>query len=172
MKKKNSFTNRLLKRHQKKLSFFSCIKSGIKGLIAISGVSALGYFSDHTLIIAPFAASCITIFTTPDDEFAQPINVIGGYFIATALGLITVHLFPHEWWALGPMLAITISTMAYFRVTHPPAGAVPFLLYFYHSDAGPLFLVLPTMTGCIALVSIALVLQRLPKSRKYPRNIK
>lgn len=156
---------------QPKMSLVLCLKSGIKGMITIFLLSVIGYLSGKNLVIAPFASSCITVFTNPKDDFAQPINIIGGYFIATIVGILLINILPNEWWILGPMLAITISMMAIFRVTHPPAGGIPFVIFYYHQTNAIDFVFYPVMIGSFFIVILALFLHNLPfTKREYPRK--
>lgn len=170
--KKRSFIKRLFNRLQPQESFVDCIKMGIKALITITLLGAIGHFSGQALVIAPFAASCISIYTAPKEEFAQPMNVIGGYFIACSIGLIALETLPNTWWVLGIMLSITITLMSYFRVTHPPAAAIPFIMFIYHSDEGAIAKVmLPAILGSFGLVVVALILHNLPFAKQeYPKN--
>ncbi len=170
MKNTKEFLASLVKRHQKPLSFFGCLRSGVKAFFTMTLLSAISYFSETPMVVAPFAASCITIYTSPHEEFAQPINVFGGYLIASLIGIILAAFLPHQWWTIGLMLALTISIMAYLRVTHPPAGAIPLLIYFYYSN-GEGFLFLPTMAGCAFIIVVAVLLHRIfPSELKYPRK--
>lgn len=156
---------------QVKIPFNVCLKSGVKGMVTIFLLSVIGYLSGKNLVIAPFASSCITVFTCPEDNFAQPINVIGGYFVATIVGILLINIMPTQWWILGPMLAITITIMAFFRVTHPPAGGIPFVIFYYHQTNAIDLVFYPVMIGSFIIVLMALFLHNLPFSkREYPRK--
>lgn len=171
-KRRSSFLNRLFRRLQPSLSFFECIKMGIKALITITGLSAISHLSGYPLVIAPFAASCISIYTAPKEEFSQPMNVVGGYFIACLTGILALEYLPNTWWVFGLMLSITITLMAYFRVTHPPAAAVPFIIFIYHNNENVFSKVMiPAVLGSFGLVIIALILHNMPFSRReYPKK--
>lgn len=161
---------RLITRHQKVLGPVRCLKSGIRGFITITILAALASFSQLPLLIAPFAASCITIYTNPSQDFAQPINVLGGYFVATLIGLLFVNFLPHQWWTLGIMVGSVISIQAYLRITHPPSGSVPLLIYFYREEDNMMFVLLPTIIGSMALLVIALLLMKIfPAKGSYPK---
>jgi len=167
-----NFFKRILNRPQPEESFLVCVKMGIKAFITISCLSAIGHFSGQPLIIAPFAASCITIYTAPKEEFAQPMNVIGGYLIASFIGILAIILLPHQWWILGLVLLITISAMAYLRVTHPPAGSIPFVIFFYHPFDALYEVLIPAIVGSFGVVIMALILNNIPfAKREYPRKL-
>ncbi len=171
-KKTSGFIKRLFCRIQPKETFIDCVKMGIKALITITLLGAIGHFSGQPLIIAPFAASCISIYTAPKEEFAQPINIIGGYFIACSIGLIALEALENTWWVLGLMLSITITLMSYFRITHPPAAAIPFIMFIYHGKEDALIKVtMPAILGSFGLVVIALILHSLPFAKQeYPKK--
>ncbi len=120
--------------------------------------------------MAPFGASCILIFTTPGDEYAQPINVLGGYFITGLISLILMDFLPHQFWVVGLVLGVGITVMALLRLTHPPAGAVPVVVYLSSIEAVDyFFLISPIMCGSATLVLLALIMHRLPLKADYPR---
>ncbi|MDB2415158.1 HPP family protein [Rickettsiales bacterium] len=167
-----SLVRRLLYRHQKKRNISTCLKAGIKGFITIGFVAAIGYLSEIPLIAAPFGATCISLYVRPSDEFSQPINIIGGYFISTMSSIILMEIFPYEWWLVALMLGTSITAMAYLRVTHPSAGSVPLLIFYLHKDAGFEFLISTILAGSIALVAFAYLLHRLsPARRSYPNRL-
>jgi CBS-domain-containing membrane protein len=167
----NSILEGFFVRHQERLPFSKCVKSGVKGFLAILVLAALSNLSHLPLELAPFGASCILIFTDPRNQFSQPINVIGGYFIAAAISVLFALTLPHEWWIPGAALGVTISTMAFFRMSHAPAGAVPLLTYYYYDHLDIAFILSPTLIGSICLVLIALLFHRLPfAAREYPRK--
>lgn len=167
----NHIFRRLITRHQRPLTKGRLIRSAVKGMVAILFVSALGHFSHLPMIAAPFGASCILIFTAPKDKFAQPINVVFGYIISAFVGIIAVKYFPGLWWMPGVVLGVVIALMAFFRVTHPPAGALTLFLYLNVTNVDYDYLIFPIVTGVLALVAISLILHRLPPSREYPRKL-
>ena len=172
IKKSAEYITNAFKVRQSKLPLTVCLKSGIKGMITISLLSVIGFISGMHLVIAPFASSCITVFTSPDQEYAQPINIIGGYFVATIVGILMINIMPNEWWILGIMLSITISVMAIFRVTHPPAGGIPFVIFYYHQKDAIDMVFYPVIIGSFIIVIVALFLHSLPfAKRQYPSKI-
>ena len=162
---------RFFYRHQTPLPLYYSIRSGFKGFIIISLLMAMSYYSDIPLVMAPFGASCILVATMPHQTLSQPINVIGGYFIGTLVTLAFMAYFSHQWWLVGLMLSVTISFMAILRVTHPPAGAVPFVIFFYEEDVGLEFLLFPVLTGSVLIVVMAYILHSIPPERGYPMLI-
>lgn len=159
----------LFHRHQKERDLLKCLRYGLKALLTITFLASIGYFSELHLLIAPFGASCILIFTSPEDNFSQPINIIGGYTVAILVSAVMIYLLPYAWWSLGLMLALTISAMAYLRVTHPPCGAIPLLV---GSNQGIINEdIFVTILGSILLVAITIILHRIPPRMAYPKPL-
>lgn len=153
-------------RHQPKQSAATIIKSGFGGLIAIGLVSLAGYMTGNTLLMAPFGATCVLLFSVPQSPLSQPINVVGGHLVSTTVG-ISLHLFlPTEWWSLGLAVGLAIATMAALRITHPPAGADPLVVFF--TDPVWDYIIFPVATGSITLVMIAWLFHKLLVKTPYP----
>lgn len=163
MKKIARFIKLFFRRPQRKMSILACLRSGGKGFLTITLISIIGYFSQTPILMAPFAASCITIYTSPDEEFSQPMNVFGGYLITTIIGVLFLKFLPEQWWILGAMVGISIAAMAYLRVTHPPAGSVPILIYAYKTNSNIELLFYPGTIGVMLLVLIAIILHKITK---------
>lgn len=155
----------LLARHQTPPSFRMVILSGIGGMLAIGVLGALITCTGIPLLIAPFGASCVLLFSLPASPLSQPINVIGGHLVATLVGLIIRLCFPNSWWALAIAVGLAIALMSALRVTHPPAGADPLVVFAASPDFS--FLLTPVLTGTLSLVVIALLFHRL-SGNVYP----
>ena len=106
------------------------------------------------------------LFSVPSSPLSQPANVFGGHMVSTAIGL-SLHMFlPVEWWSLGLAVGLSIAAMAALRVTHPPAGADPLVVFF--DNPGWDYLGLPVAFGSLALIVIAWLFHRLPPRIVYP----
>ncbi|MNH11661.1 HPP family protein [compost metagenome] len=83
----------------------------------------------HTaLIMAPFGASCVLLFSLPASPLARPKNVIGGHLLAAGVGLLVQLLpLPLEW-QLAVGVGLAIAVMQRLDLIHPPAGANPLLV--------------------------------------------
>lgn len=160
------FIRRFFLRHQPAQLLPTVIKSGIGGLLAIGIVVWLGKVSGHPLLMAPFGASCVLLFSVPGSPLSQPANVIGGHLLSTAIGL-TLHAFlPIEWWSLGLSVGLATGVMAALRLTHPPAGADPIVVFL--DGPGWTYLGLPVASGSVILVLIAWLFHKLPPRCTYP----
>lgn len=152
-------------RHQPPIHIGRGLIAGIGGLVAIAAVGALTNIVGEPLLMAPFGASCVLIFSVAGSPLSQPANVVGGHMVATFVGLVLRALFPNEWWAVGLAVGAAIALMAALRITHPPAGANPLVVF--ASDPGFEFLLFPVLTGSLILVAVGTLFHRFGKV-EYP----
>ena len=156
----------LLLRQQPVQPLAIVLKAGIGGLLAIGAVAWLSHVTGNLLLMAPFGATCVLLFSVPNSPLSQPANVIGGHLVSTAIGL-SLHMFlPVEWWSLGLAVGLAIAAMALLRVTHPPAGADPLVVFI--DNPGWEYLGFPVAFGSLVLVGIAWLFHRLPMRVVYP----
>lgn len=146
-------------RHQPPQSIGTALLAGLGGVITIGVVGALTHYMHSPLIMAPFGASCVLMFAVPGSPLSQPANVIGGHFVATMVGLMLRLFLPNEWWAAALAVGLAITLMAMLRVTHPPAGADPLVVFATDPDFS--FLLLPVLSGTIVLVCVAALFHKL-----------
>lgn len=139
--------------------------AGGGGFLAIAGLSVLTNHTMMAFLMAPFGASCVLLFAAPTAPLSQPINVVGGHFVATLTGLVLRQVLPPTWWGMAIAVGCAIALMVALRVTHPPAGADPLVVF--STDPGFGFLFAPVLSGSVALVVIALLFHRL-NGTTYP----
>ena len=161
---------RILTRKQPAESYSQAIKAGVGGAIAIATLVLLGYLSDNPLLMAPFGATCVLLFSLPKSPLSQPVNVIGGHVVSIAIGLTLNYFLPLEWWSqalfMGLAVGLAIASMAALRVTHPPAGADPLVVFF--SSPGWEYIIFPVVLGSIVLILTAWVFHHIPPKTDYP----
>jgi len=157
---------RLFHRQQPRQSLTKNIKSGIGGLFCIASIAWFGFITDSLLLMAPFGASCVLIFSLPNSPLSQPVNVIGGHLISTFIGILMFQLLPFEWWIPALAVGLSISLMAIFRLTHPPAGADPLVVFM--GGFGWDYLIFPVVTGSVLITIIAWLFHKLPPVSEYP----
>ncbi|WP_027259442.1 HPP family protein [Leisingera aquimarina] len=143
----------------------SVITAGLGAFLAIAALSLLTTHANLLLLIAPFGASCVLLFSVPQSPLSQPANVVGGHLLATAISLSLNAVLPETWWALALAVGLAIAVMAALRLTHPPAGADPLMVF--AADPGFSFLLFPVLAGAVALVAIAALFHRLA-GHEYP----
>ncbi|HEY9078824.1 MAG TPA: HPP family protein [Magnetovibrio sp.] len=132
----------------------------------MGAVGLFGELSHQPFLIAPFGASCVLLFSVPKSPLSQPVNVIGGHLAASALSIALRGFLPPEWWAISLAVGAAIALMAMLRITHPPAGADPVVIFL--SDPGWSFLFVPILPGCLVLVGIATLVHMIPPRTIYP----
>ncbi len=135
--------------------------------LAASVIGFLAFFTNQPLVLGSFGASIFVLFILPDTPFAQPRNVIGGHFVSTLIGLVFLHFISPEWWSMALSLATALTAMQLLKVTHPPAGSNPFIVFLVGANWE--FLIMPTLVGAILLVLVALFYNNLSKERIYPK---
>ena len=95
-----------------------------------------------------------------------PINILAGYLISTIIAVLAMQVVPEPWWLAALAVGFTMLIMLVLRVTHPPAVAVPLLIYSGPVDAATLFVVL--LASCAMLIAFGMLLHRLPPKIRYP----
>jgi CBS-domain-containing membrane protein len=152
-------------RHQPSLGMKKAILAGVGGGLSIA---VLGFLTEHTgyaLIMAPFGATCVLLFSQPLSPLSQPMNVFWGHVVSAAVGLAFCALLPATWWAVALAAGAAIGLMAALRVTHPPAGANPLVIFALHPDLS--FLFLPIASGSLVLIVVAVLFHRMT-GQVYP----
>lgn len=147
-----------LSRPQTRPHVASALVAGIGGGLAIAALALMTHQSGLLLLMAPFGASCVLLFALPQSPLSQPANVIGGHLLSAAIGLTLRALLPDSWWTVGLAVGLAIALMGLLRVTHPPAGADPIVVFV--ADPGFEFLLTPVLAGSLALVAMATVFHR------------
>lgn len=147
--------------------------SGLPALVAGLGdglvIGLLAWLTrtlDQALLIAPFGASCVLLFSLPQSPLARPRNVIGGHLLSALMGLIVLGLFGPTAFACGLGVGLAIMAMQLTDTLHPPAGGDPLVVIL--TGAGWSFLGLPVLAGTCALVLLAWLYHRFVSDRPYP----
>lgn len=147
-----------------KYAFWS-FTSGTLGILAIYAVTELvGY----TLLIAPLGASAALLFGAPESPFAQPRNLIGGYLISSCVAVAMVTLFGSSQLTMALAVGFAILLMNLTHTMHPPGGAAA--LIGVQGHAGPLFILVPVLSGALILLVVALFTNNVVYHRQYPKH--
>jgi CBS-domain-containing membrane protein len=153
-------------RNEPRVSVRHNIKAGIGTFVALLALGTLLERAGLPLLITSFGASTLLLFGRPSSPLAQPANLFGGYAIGATTAFLSALLFPGVLWATAISLGLSLMLMTYFRVTHPPAGAIPLIAF-----ADPVHvvtLVEALLVGSVALLLLALVYHRIPPRQTYP----
>ncbi|MEE1949845.1 HPP family protein [Pseudomonas alcaligenes] len=137
------------------------------GALAIACVASTADWLSLSLLLGSFGASCVLVFGFPDLPFSQPRNLVGGHVLSSLVGLILLHGFGPQWWALALAVGTAIALMMATRTVHPPAGSNPVIIFL--AQPGWDFLLFPTLTGALLLMLVALVYNNATRAVRYPR---
>jgi CBS-domain-containing membrane protein len=123
-------------------------------------------------LAASFGSSVVVVFGYPENEFAQPKNVLLGHLICTLVGIVFVTLFKISqdrtifFLALGLAVGISVMLMMYFKITHPPAGGNTIVVMLTQDSFQ--FLKFPIMVGAITIIIGGVIYNRLILKKNYP----
>ena len=134
----------------------------------IGGCGLLAYLTDLPLIIAPFGASAVLIYSAVSSPLAQPRNVIGGHLIAAVVAISCCKMLGDGWYVMALAVALAILAMMVTGTLHPPGGATALLCVLQGTDSY-FFLLVPLIPGiAILLISAILSARIFPGVRPYP----
>ena len=123
-------------------------------------------------LAASFGSSVVVVFGYPENEFAQPKNVLLGHLLCALVGIIFVTLFNITqdrsifFIAIGLAVGISVMLMMAFKITHPPAGGNTIVVMLAQNSFH--FLIFPIMVGAITIIIGGVIYNRLILKRKYP----
>ena len=146
---------------------------------AMIGIGTCGYLSakyfeprEMTLLIGSFGASAVLVYGAIKSPLAQPRNLVGGHIISGFVGVICSQLFGNiVWLAAALAVSIAIMSMLATKTLHPPGGATALIAVIGGAkihNLGFLYVFLPAGAGAMILLVVALIVNNLSKSRKYP----
>ncbi len=129
------------------------------GVFLVIGVLAFCTFKLGVLLaLGSFGSSAVLLFAFPDHHFSQPRSLVGGHFLCTAIGMLSLALFGPTWWALALAVAAGTAVMMLTRCMHPPAGSNAIIVFLGIQDWH--FLFFPTLCGTLAMVAVAVFYHR------------
>ena len=121
---------------------------------------------------ASFGSTVVLVFGYPDNEFAQPKNVLFGHLLCTLVGILFVTLFQISqdrtifFLAIGLAVGISVMLMMAFKVSHPPAGGNTILVMLTQDSFQ--YLIFPIMVGAITIIIGGIVYNRFILKKNYP----
>lgn len=146
---------------------------------AMIGIGICGYLSalyfeprDLSLLIGSFGASAVLVYGAIKSPLAQPRNVFGGHVISGLVGVACSQLFGATiWFAAAMAVSLAIVAMLATKTLHPPGGATALIAVIGGAkihNLGFLYAFLPAGAGAIILLIVAVIVNNLSKTRKYP----
>ncbi len=152
--------------------------------------------TDLEMLVGSFGASAVLIYGAIKSPLAQPRNLIGGHIISAIIGVACYKLLgtgiastfvdsnsfigdacyailgtPHMWIASSLAVATAIAAMHATKTLHPPGGATALIAVIGSDrvhDLGFLYAIIPVGAGALIMLIVALLVNNIPKSRRYP----
>ncbi len=128
--------------------------------------------TDFVFIVGSFGASAVLIYGAVQSPLAQPRNLIGGHIISAIIGVATYKLFGNHLWFASPFsVATAIAVMHCTKTLHPPGGATALIAVIGSQkihNLGFYYVLMPIGVGAFIMLIIALLVNNLCKSRRYP----
>jgi len=156
---------RFVQFRQPKASWLELLVSLIGGVLTIGVLALITELANLPLLWAPFGGTCVLLFAAHASHFSQPMNVLGGHLLSAVVSYLLLAVLPHQTWALALSVGIVIAVMRLARVTHPPAGANPIVIYLTKDSW---MLVLPNLAlGAVAIVVVAFLVHKVTRTQ-YP----
>ena len=158
------------------VSLAEIVWSWIGSFIGIAAVAAINLAivakTDLVMIIGSFGASAVLIYGAIRSPLAQPRNLIGGHVISAAIGVTAYKLLPANLWLASAIaVATSIAVMHATKTLHPPGGATALIAVVGSPkihDLGYLYLLIPAGVGPLIMLAVALLVNNIPKKRRYP----
>ena len=140
--------------------FFSAFTIGV--LTVLTYKSTLGYF-----LAGSFGSSMVLLFGFPESPFAQPKNVFFGHLITALVGVVFVNLITLPIYiSIALAVGVGVFLMILLNIVHPPAGGNPIMVII--GSVSYDYLILPIISGCIIIISLAILINKFLLKKKYP----
>ncbi len=158
------------------VSMSEIIWSWVGSFLGIAVVAYINYNiideTDLIMIIGSFGASAVLIYGAIKSPLAQPRNFIGGHVISAIIGVTSYQiLHSHMWLSASVAVATAIAVMHLTKTLHPPGGATALIAVIGSQKIhalGYLYVIIPAGLGALIMLVIALLVNNIPKSRRYP----
>jgi len=146
---------------------------------AFSGIAAVAYCNfnllsttDTIMIIGSFGASAVLIYGAIKSPLAQPRNFIGGHLFSALVGVFSYQCFSSSLWLASALaVATAIAVMHATKTLHPPGGATALIAVIGSQrihDLGYLYVLAPVGVGVLIMLVVALAVNNISSTRKYP----
>ncbi len=158
------------------VSIEEIIWAWIGAFLGIAVVAYLNYSkfenTDLVMIVGSFGASAVLIYGAIKSPLAQPRNLIGGHVLSAITGVTCYQLLNQYMWLASAMaVATSIALMHATKTLHPPGGATALIAVIGGEKIhalGYLYAIIPVGVGATIMLAIALLINNIPKKRRYP----
>ncbi len=150
--------------------------SWVGGFLGIAAVAWIDHFffegTDLSLMVGSFGATAVLIYGAVRSPLAQPRNLVGGHVLSAIVGVTCWKLF-HQfpWLAEAMAVSTSIALMHATRTLHPPGAATGLIAVIGSAQIhklGYLYVLIPATLGPMIMLVVALVVNNIPESRRYP----
>jgi len=146
---------------------------------AFLGIAAVAYLhygwveeTDLVMIIGSFGASAVLAYGAIRSPLAQPRNLVGGHLVSALIGVAAYQVLgTWPWLAAAVAVATAIAAMHATKTLHPPGGASALIAVIGSAKIhalGFVYALVPVTLGALLLLLVALVVNNIPASRRYP----
>jgi CBS-domain-containing membrane protein len=146
---------------------------------AFLGIAAVAFVQDFwlegtelVLVVGSFGASAVLIYGAVRSPLAQPRNLVGGHVLSALVGVACQQVLgPWPWLAAAAAVATAIALMHATRTLHPPGGATALIAVIGGEKIHALgftYALMPVGAGVAILLVVALAVNNIPSSRRYP----
>lgn len=150
--------------------------SWLAAFLGIAAVSVIHFNlleqTDLIMVIGSFGASAVLIYGAIRSPLAQPRNLLGGHILSAIIGVFCYQTFHGEMWLAAALaVATAIAVMHATRTLHPPGGATALIAVLGGEkvhELGYLYVLVPVASGALIMLLVALLINNIPKTRKYP----
>ena len=164
-----------------KLKKIICWQPLLAGIGAGVTIGILAYITFQSVLsgtvyglwlAASFGSTVVVVFGYPENEFAQPKNVLLGHLLCALVGIIFITLFEISqdrsifFAAIGLAVGISVMLMMLFNITHPPAGGNAIVVILAQDSFQ--FLIFPIMVGAITIIIGGVIYNRFILKKNYP----
>ncbi len=158
------------------VSLSEIVWSWIGAFLGITAVAVINYRvldgTDLVIVIGSFGASAVLIYGAIAGPLAQPRNFVGGHIVSAVIGVASYQLLQGHIWLAAPVaVATAIAAMHATKTLHPPGGATALIAVIGSSKIhalGFLYVLMPVAAGAAIMLVIALLVNNIPGSRRYP----
>jgi CBS-domain-containing membrane protein len=128
---------------------------------------------DLLFLIGSFGASAVLVFGAIRSPLAQPRNLVGGHVLSALVGVACYQALG-DWPVLAMALSVAtaIALMHYTRTLHPPGGATALIAVMGSErihELGYWFALVPAGSGAVAMLAVGLLVNNIPRSRRFPQ---
>jgi len=144
------------------------------GIAAVSGIdlAILTEGGNHLPLIGSLGASAVLVYGAPRSPLAQPRNLVGGHLVSALVGVICQQLLGHLPTLAAPLaVATAIALMQLTKTLHPPGGATALIAVAGSEQIhrlGFLYVLAPVGLGALILLLVAVLVNNIPSTRRYP----